>query len=588
MKGMKNMCEGTRWPCFRRFPSFCLHVLHDLHGVRRFRNQFYPKEFDHPLKSNSRTKELPFFPVSLLTHSSSRNSRVNGVAWHPFAVPLVALPPLIHYEGYPAVRKSTFCLLVALVWTCCASPSIAFGVDYGDVMPLGDSITAGYFVDGGYREPLFEQLGAAGDTFQFVGTGSNWPTTALTEAGQEKHEGHSGYIIDGSATGAPRTGLYENAASWMGTTGTNRPDVILLMIGTNDMNVGGGYEVDGAPARLDALISRIADKTTGLEPNAKLMVASVVASKDATTEANVRAFNTKVPELVAQHRAAGENVFYVDMYNALDATNDLADSLHPNQAGYDKMGEAWSKAMSASSGPAITTTGLNVSSTMAKDFATANHFADQIRSDDLIDASSSTLASWSRADDKAPFFGQDRLNDGEGHTDSAGESQGTYWPEDFGDSRQQLPVTYTYNLDTTENTLGYDLHEICSYAGWNENGAALGNQKYELLVSTVGDDSFTSLGIFEYSPFEDDDPNAASATKMALTSNTGTIARGVDAVQFVLMNHGKSNVNAGIDGTVYFEIDVLGVATVPEPTSVALLGIGGLCLLGLYRRRRHV
>ncbi len=484
------------------------------------------------------------------------------------------------------MRKSTFCLLVALVWTCCASPSVVFGVDYGNVMPLGDSITAGYFVDGGYREPLFEQLNATGDTFQFVGSGANWTTPALIAAGQQHDEGHSGYIIDGSAADAPRTGLYENVASWMGPTGANQPDMILLMIGTNDMNVGGGYKVDEAPGRLDALISRIADKTTGLQPNAKLMVASVVASKDATTEANVRAFNAKVPELVAQHRSAGENVFFVDMYNALDATNDLADSLHPNQAGYDKMGEAWYKAMDASSGPTIITTGLNVSSTTAKDFATAAHFADQIRSDDLIENGSSTLVEAKWPEGKAAYFETSPLNDGQGHTTTT--SQGTYWTETMGDEEKHLPVTYTCTLNTTENTLGYDLHEICSYAGWNENGSALGNQKYELLVSTVGDDSFTSLGIFEYSPFEDDDPNAASATKMALTSNTGVIARGVDAVQFILMNHGKSNINASIDGTVYFEIDVVGVATVPEPTSVALLGIGGICLLGLYLRRRRV
>ncbi|MEA1950838.1 MAG: SGNH/GDSL hydrolase family protein [Planctomycetota bacterium] len=214
-----------------------------------------------------------------------------------------------------------------------------------DIMPLGDSITAGYFVDGGYRAPLFERLNVDGYSFRFVGTQSNWPTAALTAAGQQFHEGHSGYIIDGRAGDAPRAGLYENMANWIGPGGANRPDVILLMIGTNDMDFGDGYRVGEAPARLDSLITLISDTTTGLEPDAKLLVASLTPSTDSTSEANIQAFNAQVPGIVDQHRAAGENVYFVDMYEALDPAADLGDWLHPNPSGYTKMGDIWNSAV---------------------------------------------------------------------------------------------------------------------------------------------------------------------------------------------------------------------------------------------------
>ena len=450
-----------------------------------------------------------------------------------------------------------------------------FAVDFGNVMPLGDSITAGFYVDGGYRHPLYTVLSAGGHTLDFVGTVSNWPTATLTSAGQQYHEGHSGYIIDGSQAGAPRTGLYENLANWIGNSGANRPDQILLMIGTNDMNVG--YQVNTAAARLDALIDRI----YALEPDVRLVLGSVVPSSHAATEANVQALNTSIPALVAEHRAAGQDVWFADLYNAIDVRTDLADTLHPNQQGYDRLGNAFAQAMVGAGSSQIMVAGVHISSQQTG-FATAAAYVADIRNDDLIDTNSATLKSWGR--DVTPFFETSSLNDGTGHTSTS--SRGTYLPATFSGGR--LPATYTFYLDTDTNTLGYDISSVVSYAGWNENGSALGDQKYELLVSYTGDDSFTSLGVFEYSPFDSSDTAAASATRMALTSNTGLIASGVDALQFVLMDHGYKNVNRSIDGTVYFEIDVFGSPTVPEPSTalLSLFGFGTASLLFFSRRRR--
>ena len=56
------------------------------------------------------------------------------------------------------------------------------------------------------------------------------------------------------------------------------PDIILLMIGTNDINRQ--FQVDQAPAKLDHLISLISDRSTGLRPNTKLIVSSILPIDD--------------------------------------------------------------------------------------------------------------------------------------------------------------------------------------------------------------------------------------------------------------------------------------------------------------------
>ena len=60
------------------------------------------------------------------------------------------------------------------------------------VMPLGDSITDGFNVPGGYRINLWQRLAAGGYTVDFVGSGFNGPAGL----GDHDHEGHSGWRID--------------------------------------------------------------------------------------------------------------------------------------------------------------------------------------------------------------------------------------------------------------------------------------------------------------------------------------------------------------------------------------------------------
>ena len=187
------------------------------------------------------------------------------------------------------------------------------------VMPLGDSITDGFNVPGGYRINLWQRFTAGGYTVDFVGSQFNGPASL----GDHDHEGHSGWRIDQ---------LDANIVAWLQAT---TPRTILLHIGTNDMNQN--YDVANAPARLSALV----DKIRSTVPAVELFVATITPESDPTLEARVQAYNAAVPGVVAQK---GPLVHLVDMHSAL-TTADLADGVHPTAAGYDKMAARWFAAL---------------------------------------------------------------------------------------------------------------------------------------------------------------------------------------------------------------------------------------------------
>ncbi|MFV3464754.1 GDSL-type esterase/lipase family protein, partial [Mycobacterium tuberculosis] len=89
----------------------------------------------------------------------------------------------------------------------------------------------------GYRPELFQKLTAAGLPTDFVGSLRNGTLS------DRDHEGHSGWRID------------EISARVDGWVDTFQPEVVLLMIGTNDMIQG--YDVANAPARLGTLLDKI-------------------------------------------------------------------------------------------------------------------------------------------------------------------------------------------------------------------------------------------------------------------------------------------------------------------------------------------
>ncbi|MFD3655193.1 FG-GAP-like repeat-containing protein, partial [Streptomyces sp. NPDC058620] len=185
------------------------------------------------------------------------------------------------------------------------------------VMPLGDSITegAGSSTRSSYRAALWPQLVPRAGVLDFVGSLRHgvMPDT--------DHEGHSGWLIDGLAA---------NIDTWMEVA---RPNVVLLHIGTNDMDRDS--QVATAPARLAALI----DQMIAASPQTAIVVADLVPSTSSTVQARIDAYNAQVPGIVAARQAQGHKVGFVSMGSLTHA--DLRDRLHPNDQGYVKMADVF-------------------------------------------------------------------------------------------------------------------------------------------------------------------------------------------------------------------------------------------------------
>jgi lysophospholipase L1-like esterase len=193
------------------------------------------------------------------------------------------------------------------------------------IMLLGDSITYGYdgqSSQGGYRTNLWNMLQNDGVKVDFVGSLND----GSANLGDKDHEGHYGWRI---------AGISGSINGWLDTY---KPEVIALMIGTNDVVFDG--DAVNSPARLGNLIDQITTK----RPDTKLLVASITPEGDANADARVRAYNAAIPGLVRARANAGKHVAFVNMNAALRAS-DHFDGTHPNPGGYNKMSIVWHNAL---------------------------------------------------------------------------------------------------------------------------------------------------------------------------------------------------------------------------------------------------
>lgn len=220
------------------------------------------------------------------------------------------------------------------------------------IMPLGDSITQGLLA-GGYRAPLCALLTEAGYSFRFVGSHAVNSTPLLVESGNDRHEGHSGYSL-GHVLGNIDGGT-SNGGHWIdGLPGTREavyPDIILLMIGTNDL---GSHRREVAPTLAD--YDKLLDKLFALRPKTIIIAATLIPytgsiEKYPLREKHQLEFNAALPELVKKRQATGQRVVLKDMRPTVLPEHISKDGVHPAQAGYDAIAAAWFEAIKALPAP---------------------------------------------------------------------------------------------------------------------------------------------------------------------------------------------------------------------------------------------
>ena len=181
------------------------------------------------------------------------------------------------------------------------------------IMPLGDSNTRRQ----GYRVPLWFDLTGSSYDVDFVGSQADSCLPDPPDPSQCAHdpdnEGHSGWTPD------------DIAASLNSFLGANPPEVILLHIGTNDLDIPGVEDIlnitDNFDPAITVVLARIINRKTFHQP---------------TTD-----FNIALAAMAEQRISNGDKIIVVDMESALTYPDDMEDELHPLPVGFGKMAVVW-------------------------------------------------------------------------------------------------------------------------------------------------------------------------------------------------------------------------------------------------------
>ena len=217
------------------------------------------------------------------------------------------------------------------------------------LMCLGDSITDGFWMPGGYRNTLCSLITENGLEQQVDFVGRNWGGSGY----DPQHAGYSGYSIDNIAQedsiSGQRTGLSSFAEQLLADCPA---DLIFLQIGTND--ILSQYDLAHFGARLRNLTEIVLD---ALPENGALCLATlpVMDANDPlyinpyfftpeSMDQAVNDCNAQIRSLAKELADAGKPVYLAEINRVL-TKDDLYDGVHPNAEGYEKMGRFWYQKM---------------------------------------------------------------------------------------------------------------------------------------------------------------------------------------------------------------------------------------------------
>ena len=216
------------------------------------------------------------------------------------------------------------------------------------VMCLGDSITDGFWMTGGYRNTLCSLITENGfaDEVDFVGP--NWGIDTA-DSYDPNHAGYSGYSIDNIPQEDSISGARTGISSFVDYLTENYPaDVIFMQLGTND--ILSLYDLDHFGDRLEHLVDILLDSI----PSDGMLYLATLPVMDATNnlyisdyfftvesmDAAVDSCNAQIRALAAKKQAEGKRLQLAEVNRVLTKA-DLYDGVHPSREGYEKLGKFW-------------------------------------------------------------------------------------------------------------------------------------------------------------------------------------------------------------------------------------------------------
>jgi len=194
------------------------------------------------------------------------------------------------------------------------------------IMPLGDSITEG----GGfkvYRYPLARKLSEAGYNVKFVGS----KTTAAEKdspLGALAHEGYGGKNISDILVK-----LKENYPQ-------HPADILLVHCGHNQFADKGPV-----PGMLEKT-KEIIQYARTVNPKVVVLLAQVITSGKLPKYSYIPEYNAALVKVAADLNTADSPVILVNQAAGFDPAKDtIADTVHPNAQGGEKMAQKWFDAL---------------------------------------------------------------------------------------------------------------------------------------------------------------------------------------------------------------------------------------------------
>lgn len=195
------------------------------------------------------------------------------------------------------------------------------------ILPIGDSITYGFLSDqgggdgNGYRLRLRQLLSK--DKVVFAGTETS-PTGNMTDGFFAAWNGKTIQYISDHVTPSLE----------------QRPNIILLHAGTNDMNPNDAISKEGHdPVAASERLGSLIDKMTASCPDAVILVAMIIGTCNSEQAPQTKLFQSLIPNVVAPRLEAGKHVLAVDF--STFPLDKLRDCIHPTNQGYQLVGYYW-------------------------------------------------------------------------------------------------------------------------------------------------------------------------------------------------------------------------------------------------------
>lgn len=206
------------------------------------------------------------------------------------------------------------------------------------IIPVGNSLTYDDFsgdsrpagLRTGYRQPLWLKLSESGFNVDFVG--SRTAGQNAVPSFDPHNEGWPGFRDDQVA---------DSIYNWL----TRNPaDVVLLHIGTNSL--------DTSSADVRDILNEIDRYELDFNREVWVLLAAII--NRAPISSTTSTFNSNVRSMAQQRiNNQGDKILLVNMENEADLVysiqpvGDMADQIHPNSVGYEKMARLWYRYLSS-------------------------------------------------------------------------------------------------------------------------------------------------------------------------------------------------------------------------------------------------